>query len=541
MSARTDQAMERARRLVAGFTSGQRTMVAVAAIALVLGAIGLTRWVAQPSWTTLYSQLSTTDASAVVDQLQAQNVQYQLVGGGTTILVPQSQVYDLRIAIAGKGLITNDAGSGWSILDKQGMTATDFQQNVAYQRALEGELGKTLGAMTGVKGAIVHLAIPKKDVFATAADKPTASVLLQLMSGTTLTRQQVRSVTQLVAGSVPGLDPANVTLTDGAGTLLSTPADAAAGAASLANDTDQQTALFEERMNTKMQQMLDSVVGPGHAMVRVNAELNFDATDVTSETYLASPGATPLSEATSVETYGNGSAPAGGLLGVTTATATPVGGSPGASGYYKADRTVNYGVGKVVTNDKKAPGGVKRLSVAIVLDATTAGSVDLKAIEGLAANTVGIDTARGDKVTVNAMPFSTTTAEAAAKELAAQQKAAQTAQYIDMGKKAGLVLLAIIIGFLFLRSNKKANERAQVSISATASDLPDGVLMPSRLDAIGGDRMAALTGEPAAGGVVVPDEVLDRDRLRDEVSSMVDAQPDEMVALVQGWLSERQT
>ena len=156
------------------------------------------------------------------------------------------------------------------------MTSTDFQQNVAYQRALEGELGKTLKAMQGVQTAIVHLAIPTKDVFSDDSDKPTASVLLALQPGVTLTTTQVRSVMHLVAGSVPGLDASDVTVSDANGDLLSTREDGAAGAAAAANETDAQTAQFEDRMGQSVQQMLDRVLGPGHAVVRVNAQLNFD-------------------------------------------------------------------------------------------------------------------------------------------------------------------------------------------------------------------------------------------------------------------------
>ena len=125
-----------------------------------LGAVVVTRFAAQPTWTPLFSNLSGTDTSAVVDQLKSQGVSYQLTNGGATVLVPEAQVYDLRVSLAGKNLPAGDSG-GWSLLDQQGMTSTDFQQNVAYQRALEGELGKTLQAMSGVQNAIVHLAIPK--------------------------------------------------------------------------------------------------------------------------------------------------------------------------------------------------------------------------------------------------------------------------------------------------------------------------------------------------------------------------------------------
>src|SRR5690606_38398296 len=140
--------------------------ILVGVLALLLGTVAMGRWAAQPSWSPLFSGLSATETSAIVDQLKSENVPYQLAGGGSTIMVPQEQVYDLRISMASKGLTaTGESGSGWSLIDKQGMTSTTFQQNIAYQRALEAELNRTLQAIGGVKTAIVHLAVPKKDVF----------------------------------------------------------------------------------------------------------------------------------------------------------------------------------------------------------------------------------------------------------------------------------------------------------------------------------------------------------------------------------------
>ena len=181
-----DSIVGRAKEAMAGFTAGQKAMVVIAVLAIGLGAIGLTRWVAQPSYTVLFGNLSGTDASAIVEQLQAGSVPYQLADGGSTVLVPQAKVYDLRVQMSGKGLPASESAGGYSLLDKQGITATDFQQNVAYRRALEGEMNKTLQAITGVRAAVVHLALPKKDVFATEQDQPTASVLLQLQPGTEL-------------------------------------------------------------------------------------------------------------------------------------------------------------------------------------------------------------------------------------------------------------------------------------------------------------------------------------------------------------------
>jgi flagellar M-ring protein FliF len=532
-------AVDRSRTMFRGFTPGQRAMLVVAAIGLVLGAVVLSRFAAQPTWTPLFSNLSASDAGAVVDQLKSQGVQYQLSNGGGTILVPESQVYDLRVSLAGKNLPTGDAG-GWSLLDQQGMTSTDFQQNVAYQRALEGELGKTLQAMQGVQTAIVHLAIPKKDVFSTATDQPTASVLLALQPGTTLARTQVRSVMHLVAGSVPGLDPSNVTVTDANGNLLSTREDGMAGAAAAASETDEQTSQFEDRMGGSLQQLLDKVLGPGHAVVRVNAELDFDTTETTSQTYVApSPSIAPLSEATSSETFKGPGAGAGGALGQTWPTLTAAGGGAGGT-YGKSDRTVDNAVGTVVTKAQAAPGSVKRLTVAVVLDASKAG-VSTSEIQQLVGNAVGIDAKRGDSIQVSKLAFDTTGAQAEAKQLAEAQSAARTAGYLDFGKKAGLGLLILLALFLAWRRGRSGGARVQ----AVASDLPaegNVLLAPEAQAALADGRLLALASGRNGGGTGEDDEArVRRQRMREELTAFVDSQPDEIAQLVQGWLAQRKS
>ena len=534
MNPQLARALERGRTLFRGFTTGQRTMLAVAVVGVVLVAVVLTRFAAQPSWSPLYSNLSASDASAVVDQLKSQGVEYQLSGGGSTILVPEGQVYDLRVALAGKNLPTGDSG-GWSLLDQQGMTSTDFQQNVAYQRALEGELGKTLQALDGVQTAVVHLAIPTKDVFSTGADKPTASVLLALQPGVTLTKTQVRSVMHLVAGSVPGLDASDVTVSDANGDLLSTREDGAAGAAAAASETDEQTAQFEDRMGQSVQQMLDRVLGPGHAVVRVNAQLNFDTTETTSQSCLVpSPSIPPLSEATSSESFNGAGAGAGGALGQTWPTLTATSGANGGGTYSKADRTVDNAIGTVVTKAQAAPGSVKRLTVAVVLDSAKTG-VNPADIQQLVGNAVGLDPARGDSVQVSSVAFDTTAAKAAAKQLADAQAAERTSTYLDLGKKAALVLGVLMV--LLVAWRRRRDPGATTRVSAIASDLPAGGTV-----LVGG---ALTDGRVPALGAAPEDTAADaetrakRERMRQELTAFVDSQPDEIAQLVQGWLAER--
>jgi flagellar M-ring protein FliF len=540
---RVNQVSSRARGMLAGFSPGQRGVIVIGAIALVLGALALSRWAAQPTWSPLFTNLSGSDASAIVEQLKTDGVQYQLSNGGTSVMVPQAQVYDLRVSMSGKGLpsgggTSGGSGSSYSVLDSQGMTATDFQQNIAYQRALEGELSKTLQAISGVNTAIVHLAIPKKDVFSTDTDRPTAAVLLSLSPGTSLGRAQIRSVMHLVAGSVPGLSASDVTVSDANGALLSVREDGQAGTAAAASETDQQTQQFEDSRGAALQKMFDQVLGVGHAVVRVNAELNFDTKDSTTESYLTQTGISPLSEATSSESYGAGAAGAGGALGQTYPSLTPgvaVGGSGG--NYVKIQRTVDNAVGKVVDRVQAAPGSVKRMTVAVVLDSGSkaAANIDPIQIQSLVSQAVGIDQKRGDLVQVNKLAFDTTATAAAAKELAAAQSAAKTTQYLDLGKKAGIGLVLLILAIIALRRRG----RNAPTVDAVASDLPETALLRGPVEpplAISAPAIEAL-----GAGVDILDPTLERDRLRDEVSKFVDQQPEEIAAIVQGWLSQRKS
>jgi flagellar M-ring protein FliF len=525
------QTMTRAKGFMAGFTPGQRSVVIVAVIALAMGAYALSRWVAQPSWAPLYGNLSGTDASAVVTQLGTDGVKYQLANGGATILVPQGQVASERIALMGKGLPAGTSTDGWSLLDKQGITATDFQQNVAYQRALEGELAKTLEAMNGVNTAIVHLAIPKKDVFSTETDKTTASVLLSMQPGTELTADQVRSITRLVGGSVAGLNPTDVMVTDQTGKMLSTPMDGAAGMAGAASQTDQATSEFENRMNNEVQRVLDQVVGVGHSVVRVNAALDFNNTDTTSESYAAaSPTAPPLSAATVDESYSGGAASASGPLGQILPTPL-VSGTPGAGAYVRKQSTVNNSVDKTVQRIQTAPGSVKRMTVAVVLDAKTAAALNPGQIQQLVGNAVGLDPKRGDLVQVATLPFDTTAAAAAKAELGAAAKAQQTASYLDLAKKAGLGLLVVIVIIVMMRRRKKADA---IMLEAMASDLPPAT------------GLVLNSGAPAAIGsgaqlVLAAESDVSRDQMRDDVAALVDNQPDDVAQMLQGWLAERKS
>ena len=241
------------------FTPGQKAVTIVAVVALAIGGYFFATWAGQPTYAPLFSGLAPADASAIVDRLTADGTPYKLSDGGGTILVPRDQVYDVRIKMSGAGLPAQGE-AGYSLLDKQGVMTSEFMQQVSYRRALEGELAKTINSIDGVNTATVHLAIPQKDVFTDDQRKPTASVLVN--TGTkALSGDKVESIVHLVASSVEGLDPADVTVVGANGRVLSTTDSAQAGS----GDRAAQTASYEQRLNASLTQLLETVLGPGHA------------------------------------------------------------------------------------------------------------------------------------------------------------------------------------------------------------------------------------------------------------------------------------
>ena len=189
--------LERARSTFATISLGQKVVIGLLVAGLLLGGFYFYSWITTPTQAPLFSNLASTDASAIVEELNAEGIPYELADGGTTIMVAKDSVYDLRLTMSGKGLPAGQE-TGYALLDEQGITTSEFQQQVSYQRALEGELSKTLEALDGVQQAVVHVALPKDEVFVTEQAQPTASVLLDLAPGTNLSGEQIQAVTNLV-------------------------------------------------------------------------------------------------------------------------------------------------------------------------------------------------------------------------------------------------------------------------------------------------------------------------------------------------------
>ena len=522
--------LTRLRTTFMSFTPGQRVVAVIGGAALVLAAVMVLRWVATPNFAPLYSNLAAEDASAIIDELDAQGVPYELAGGGSTIMVPRDQVYSTRISLSGQGLPEQGGDEGYSLLDNQDISTSEFQEQTDFKRAMEGELARTIEAVDGVNTAVVHLALPPAKVFTDEQDPPTASVLVDTTSGTTFGAEQVQAVVHLVASSVDGLEPEKVTVADSSGKVLS--ADDGAGGLG-ASTRDQQVASFQQQTSQRIQSMLDRVLGPGNSTVQVTADLDFDKSVSESTTYSAAADVPPLSASTTTEDY---EGPAGG--GGTTGVVGPDGQmDPGANGagedstYNKESTTSDNAVNEVVEHRETAPGSVNSLHVGVVLDSAAAANqgVDTTAVRDLIAATVGIKAKRGDTVEVTAMTFDRTADEAAAAELAEAAKAEKTAAMWRMVRNIAIGLaIVVILVVAWLQSRKRSRlreERTTYLVEQLRNDAAERAA-------------AALETSPALAALETAEQQAE-DELRRDLDKLAADQPEDVAALLRGWLVDR--
>lgn len=539
MAMNPDLIRARARHFLADFSTGQKTVLVALVAVLLVGGYAFTSWASKPSYAPLFSNISAEDASSITSKLNSKNVPYKLTDAGKTIMVPQSQVYQLRVDMSAQGLPSG--GGGYALLDKQGITASEFRQRIDYQRALEGEIGKTISSIDGIEGASVHLVIPKDDVFADDSRKPSASVLVMTAAGTKLSSNQVQAIVNLTSSSIEGLSPDMVTVADSRGNVLSAPGQAGADAGG--DQRTGQTREFETNLASNVQDYLSNVFGPNHAFVRVNADLDFDKKQTTTESYDNTAQAPTLSEDTSTETFsGNGNSAVGGILGPDATVSTPS--ADGNSNYSKTQGKKDFGVNKIVESVNAAPGQVKRLSVAVMVDSKVSGA-SLASIKNQVAAAAGIDPTRGDTIAVDSMAFDTATAEATEKALKAEQSKQSKDGMMNLISRVLMFLLIVIVVVLGVIFGKKRSKRLADGTPIDIREL-EAVRRPS-LNAAGAgfdgsfevDGTYSLDELPDASPLGVTAQGAERIQLEGQIGELIEKQPDEVASLLRTWLADR--
>ena len=544
--------------LAANYSKGQKIVAGVVVAAVLLGLLMVSRMTGGTEYAPLYTDLSAEDGGAIVAELEKEGIPHQISAGGSSILVPADKVHETRMKLSSTELPGNSK-VGYGVLDSQGLTTSEFGQRVGFQRAMEGELARTIESLDAVDTAVVHLAIPAEQVFAREEDKPSASVLVRTVGSEQLTEDQVRAVVNLVASGIEGMSPEAVTVADSDGNVLSAPGQGVNNPAG-GGSRQRQIADFEANVRASLESMLEDVVGVDGSNVTVSAQLNFDEQSVTRETYEApAPGQDgqrlTLEESTRSETYTGADPQTGGVLGPDT-PATAAGG--GDTDYDLTEADVRYAVNRAVETTNQAPGRIERLSVAVAVDEDKVTPAQAASLAELIEAGAGIDTERGDVLSVTRTPMDdgSEAREAAEAELKAEEEARAAAARGQMIRNlviVGVLLLVALFAFLMHRRavrRRDPEDWEELLPGDLPAELPPAT--PAAAAALDANEADVLDLSPAALGQAEGEDLIpavpaleidpaEQERINRQVavSELIEHQPEEVASLLRSWLGDR--
>ena len=548
----------------------QRLGIVGAAVAAVAMIGVLVMFASKPDMTPAFTNITAADATTIEGALRGANIPYQVADAGTTIEVPVDSLGDAKIAAGTAGYVSSSGGSdttGWTLFDNQGFGQSEFDQNVTYQRAIEGELVKTIQSMDGVASARVSVVLAQTGALTSEDTPASAAVVLAMSGGQTPSNSLVEAIVNTVSKSVQGLTTDNVVVTDDQGHTLAGSSNSVDSAAAQAKD------LVEQQTKTKIDSLLNAALGAGHASVAVSADVDSSQIQQDVTTYAPAGSDPPVSIHQIIEAYGATSSDgACGIPGtnsnvaglpsypgvcVAAATPTPapsVSASPSAGSsaspqasataaatatpsssaaagnYIHEETTVNYSVSQTVQHIVTQPGVVKKLSVAVFVDQKAMGTMTAGMLQTSIAAAIGADNTRGDVVAVQAVTF-------AAQPTAAPNTAAATPDVAKtVGSMSGTILggvFALIMLFLFWMNMRALRRKTdeQIYDLGPAAATPAFAPIPNRA----GIPATTEPGAPAAADVP---NATPQARIQERLRMVADERPDALVGLMHGWLRE---
>jgi flagellar M-ring protein FliF len=522
--------LQRLRQLIGQMSSGMQVAAAGILIAAIAAALFFATRGEPARMEVAFAGLTTEDAAAVTDVLRDNGVEYEVSSDGSTIRVPSDRVADARLMAASEGL--PDGGTvGFELFDSTSFGITNFQQQVNFQRALEGELARTINRLDSVQSSRVMLAMPEETLFIDDQQPTTASAVLRLKSGQSPPPDQLRGIAHLIAGSVEGLEPEDITIVSTDGSMLWD--GAAVAQAPMAGTEDQFTARqsFEAGLERSIQEIVERVVGAGQSSVSVSAVMDWDQRTVENQTF-SPEGLEPQvrSQQETLRTTTSSTDGAGGVPGTDSNIPTdqePVEGQGEGLLETFSDTVTNYELSSSVESIVEAPGDVERLSVAVILNQERVDPEVVLQIEDLVRSAVGLEDGRGDQMTVAAVPFS----EDGLLDIGDLPGPSLLDRILPLATIAVMILIPAALLFILYRMLSKTDEEA--------------VLTPVVI----GDIAPQRAGAQASGGRVdfrmdeVPPLELDESvatpsARRQQILRLAQNDPAQMAALVRSWLAE---
>ncbi len=527
--------MERLKALLDWFKTRslqQKLVMAGGGAVLLVGLLTALSITLSTAYVPLYYNLSPENAAEVVDYLRRNRIPYRLADSGRTVKVARDEVYEIRLKLAGSRILQN--GVGFEIFDKSNLGVTEFVQNINYQRALQGELARTISEIKQVESARVMLVLPQKRLFTEDQEEASASVILKLGFGNQLRPEQVEGIMNLVAASVPGLKPQKVTVIDTFGTILSKKLAQPPDAARLTVDELNFRRRYENSLEERLQSMLERVVGKHRVVVRVSADLDFNKVEKTEELY--DPDLVAIrSEHRQLERNGNQQGPAG-VPGAASNVpgreiATTASGS-GKNGSSRIDELRNYEISKTVSHTVMPVGMVKRLSVAVMVDGKYQGEgkdqkftprspAEIEIYTNMVKNAIGFDKKRGDRVEVASIAFNNEALQQQIQEL----KKADRYHQIFLGLKYLAFVVAIL--FFYFRLLKPGLRLLAESLTPPPAPAPEESESGESGES-GVENLAEQISEKV--------EITRPQTIMDQITEFAGENPEEVAKVIKMWL-----
>jgi len=509
----------------------------------------------------LYANLDLKEAGSITQALTAAGIKYDAKGDGSTIMVPRDKVASTRLMLSSKGLPTSGS-VGYEIFDNaSALGQTDFVQQLNRQRALEGELARTIRSLDGVNFARVQLVLPKHQLFEDQEEQPSASVVIGV-AGREPSSEQVRALQNLVAGAVPNLKPDHVTIVDQNSKMLGG-GDGSAAADAAADDHRNAT---EESLKKRIKELVEGVVGPGNARVQVTADVDLDQVTTQEEKFDpdGSGGIVRSTQTSGVNSKQN--EPASGGQSTATANVPGTPGAPAASGSNTTasdqnEETTNYEISKTTKTTVAMPGAVKKLSVAVAVDGVTTfdakgnatgytprSAQEMQHIEQLVRSTVGYDQTRGDQVSVINVRFARDAATGGTTSASKLTDFDKNDLMRALELLIGAAVAALIIFFVVRPLLATASGGGSMAMRA----LPAGAPGAGQAQGGGGGQIAGATG-PGGDSLALPsprpndiDQRISMAQIEGQVrvssvksvSEFVDKHPEESISILRSWLHE---
>jgi flagellar M-ring protein FliF len=495
-------------------------IIAVSAVAILAIAFLMLRIAGAPSYTLLSSGLDPAQTGKVTAALDQQGIAYELRNNGTALAVEKGQVAQARVTLAGQG-VSVSAGSqpGYELFDNQKLGASNFQDQVTYQRALEGEIARTISGVQGVSSPQVQLVMPQDDLFADTSTPATAAVMLGNPADT-LEPGAVRGIAQLVASSVKGLKTDNVTITDATGALLWPDGDGT-GAAGAAAGKQALEARYDRQMESNLNALLTRTLGPGKAQVSVTADLNADKTSREELTY-AKKGV-PLHTEKETEKLNGGGATTGGTAGTGSNIPTYSAGSAAGNSNSKYNRTsdkTDWALNKRVDHTEVAPGAINKLNVALLVDKSVPPA-DFASVQKAVSSAAGIDTKRGDVLQAAQVPFA---------KVATPKTGPVPTSLLGPLKWVGVGIAALLFLFFMTRSLRK-REGETLATPAWLTEIEEPVSL-AQLE----QQTQILPGGPQNPTIKLPPRAPDANL--QAIDQLMEREPERVAAQVKQWMAE---